>query len=729
MGESMATTPHIMMIHPAMINVPATLHVATGASPSVPTAARVAPAQSVERSLLIFRNPMLGGFFFPSLPRPRTAFNLPVLISPTVTPNDQTLFDEPQLGGEQHYLPRYELAFTGSGNQTKFNVSLAVSSSGWLLTVNLKNVTPLTLMSNRKAEMPATRYFLQATLPDRTETWDFSNAVADSTSITLSMPITDPQQRDSIYTAMTDQSLRPVLILRRSPSLALPVPPAAPTPGQPAPQQLYRQSAVAIDTSIPFYFDKNLDQSVFANLPPTGSGAPSTLNRAAVPYPSSGTKTYPYWQDPLQPEQIYFLPDAYKIARVTTSPHTPAMSITTSGSDLATMSVTLTFLALPVWDAGRIAAAAAGPLLTAFSISKVSSLSILAATTTQLLLNLPSTDASASNAPIPVANATIDTANGIQGSITLSLSQFQQLYLAIFSQIEMLLSGKVNVTVGQDIEAVPFSGRASDFTGDIFDTTVTYDSSAHQVTVVVTNAIESPIQINALPVTLLQGTTAISSSVSSTSPTLPVTLQPVRPASSAASAPSATAPTNGSSAVNISSVAAVATPPSAITMVLQPATAPPPGTSYSVQFDLTQVTVLPDSQAILQAIVQNQTVAPVQKQIPVQLPAEVFPSPAATTASTLSSSSSPSSAGTAPLLAVQVVFQDGQTVTFEPSMTATDGVYTQTISLNVDITNYILGQGDSSNYTYRVDTITAQGTQEGVSKTTNKDDLFVTIGS
>lgn len=721
MGESMATTPHMMMIHPAMFNMPATVHAATGASPSVPTAASVAPAELGERNL-VFRNPMFGFFFFPSLPRPRSAFNLPVLISPTATPNDQTLFDEPQAGGQQHYLPAYAVAYTGSGNQTNFNVSLAVSSSGWLLTVNLKNVTPMTSISNRKAEMPATRYFLQATLPDRTGTWDFASAVADSTSITLSMPISDPAQRDSIYTAMTDQSLSPVLILRRSPSLAVPVPPAAPQPGQPAPQQLYRQSAVAIDTSIPFYFDKNLDQNVFANLPQTSGGSPPPLNSATVPYPAGGTKSFPYWQDPLQPGQVYFLPDAYKIARLTTSPHTPAMSITTSGSDPATMSITFTFLALPVWDAGRIAAAQAA--LPATFTHAVSSMSILPATTTQLLLNLPSSDGSGSNAPVPVANATIDTANGIQGSITLGLSQFQQLYEAIFSQIEMLLSGKVNVTVGQDTEAVPFSGRASDFTGDIFGTTVSCDSSVNQVTVALTNAIESPIQVNALPLTLLLGTTAMPFSVSSTSPTLPVTLQPVRPASSAGSA-SSTAPANGSSAGNISSVAAVATPPSAITLVLQPATAPPPGTSYTVQFDLTQVTVNPDSQAIWQAIVQNQTVAPVQKQITVQLPAEVFPSPAATATSASSSSSS----GGAPMLAVQVVFQDGQTVTFEPSMTASGGLYTQTVGLNVDIANYILGQGDGSNYTYRVDTITAQGTQKGVSQTTNVDDLFVTISS
>ena len=219
--------------------------------------------------------------------------------------------------------------------------------------------------------------------------------------------------------------------------------------------------------------------------------------------------------------RFYFLPDAYAIARLASSPHSPALNITTSGSDPATLSITLTFLALPVWDPGRVAAAAsapAGPLLSNFGISKITSLSILPATTTQLVLNLPSTDPSAGNAPVPVANATIDTANGIRGSVTLSLAQFQQVYDALFVTPSVLLSGKVNVTVDQDTEPVPFSGSASDFAGNILDTSLSYDPSANQLSVVATNAIESPIQVTALPVTLSQGGSTVPMNVASISP-------------------------------------------------------------------------------------------------------------------------------------------------------------------------------------------------------------------
>ncbi|MGB0063294.1 MAG: hypothetical protein WBP85_02520, partial [Terracidiphilus sp.] len=379
----------------------------------------------------------------------------------------------------------------------------------------------------------------------------------------------------------------------------------------------------------------------------------------------------------------------------------------------------------------------------------------------------------ASNAPVPITNASIDTANGIQGSVTLSLAQFQQVYSALFVDPSVLLSGQVNVTVNQTTEQVPFSARASDFAGTILDTTA-FNAGPDEVTVVATNGIESPIQVAALGATLLNGNTQISATLLGTYPILPVNLKPVPPgaSSTAADTGSGSAPApqestvskvlgfasglagtlfKSNTAVSDSLEAATSVGAgsvvqgSSVTMVLKLAA----GQSFdpqsdSIQLDTSQAVVNPDSQAIWRAIVQNQVVAPVQKQITIELPAEVFASQSnsatSTTSSTATDSSSPSGtdaattststtsgSGSATLLAVQVVFQNGQTATFQPSMTATGGIYSQTIGLSVDIENYILGQGDSSNYTYRVDLITANGTQQGSWTTNNVDDLFVTL--
>jgi hypothetical protein len=703
-----ATTTHYPIVRPiAPVTVVGPVKVPVTAP--APSPGPVAVATVFHPGQLIFLDPRFRNFTFP-VPRPSTAFNLPVLISPVATPNDQTLFNEPQ-GGPQHYLPQYQLAFTGSGTEQTYNVSLAVSGSAWLLTVHLQNITDMSVVSNRKAEMPLTRYFLQANLPGRTQTWDFPSAIVDSTSVTLTMPISDTGTLGFIRGAMTDLSVNTVLIVRRSPSLALPVP-VTPTPGQPPPPQLYRQSPIAIDSSIPFWFDKEINQSVFANLGAVGGGAAQLISKA-VQYPADGTKSYPYWQDPQQPEQIYYLPDAYKIARLATSPHTPSMSVTTLGSDPETLNVTLTFLAVPVTDPGRIAAAV-GPAKAAFGLppSATPSFTILAAAATaiQLQLSLPAPDPSAGSSVVTVNNLVPNTATGIQGSITMGLLQFQQVYLGIFSEVPSLLSGLVTVTEGDAKVDVPFSGQASDFTGDIFDVSVSYDSSTQQVTVVATNAIESPIKVSALPMTLLLSGDSVPFTVSSISPALPVALAP--------------APVAGSAAATSSSGAGTPLPPSAVTAVLQLAAAQPLDSTYTVQLDLTHVEVDPNSVAIWQAIVANQVV-PVQRPMLVKLVAEVFQPQSANVASASSSSASAgqaTSVATEPLNAVQVVFQNGQTVTFDPSMQLTGDFYTvSNFSLNVDMKDYILGLGSNSSYTYRVDQHFLHSTQQGPWKTRSGD--------
>jgi hypothetical protein len=759
----MATSPRIMMIHPPFgLSNATNFRLATGtpasdvsssppvaASPSASAAPTVSAAPTAMwNNQVIFRNPRMGGLFWYQ-PKPRNSFALPALISPTATPSDQTLFSDPQEVGSIYYLPAYALATTGSGNQAQLAVSLAVSSTGWLLTVKLDS-DPLTSHAGQTAEIPATAYLLTTTLPDRTENWYFATAVVDGSSVTLSMPISDVTTFTAIYNAMTTPNLPTQLILRRSPQLALPVPASPPAPNQPAPQQLYRQSAVAIDTQIPFSFNKDANPYIFAGLPNIAGGTPSKLHRVSVPYPVGGAKSYTYWQDPLQPQQIYFLPDAFKIARLSTTPHIPAINIATSGSDPATLTVTLTFFALPVWDQNRIDAAAAGPLQSAFDISAITSLSILSSPTAQLLLNLPSSDPSTSNAPVPIANAAIDTANGFQGSVTLTLVQFQQVYNAMFVTPSILLSGLVSVTVDQDVEQVPFSGRASDFAGTILDTSLTYDATSNQATVVATNGIESPIHVAGLNAAILQGNTTISATLLSTAPALPTDLVAVQSTGAAQASPNGSAPGAGQSAVPATISAVSLTLQLASGQTLDPQTC-------VVQLDLSRVTVNPNSTMIWEAIVQHQAVAPVKKQLTLQLPAQVFgtadvsttttsvasatpATPASTTdpdatdaalatpSSVPAVSTSSSGQGSAPLLAVQVVFDNGQTVTFQPAMTAVGGLYTQTLGLNVDIAEFILGEGDSSNYTYRVDQITAVSTQQGDWITTNVDDLFLTLG-
>lgn len=80
-------------------------------------------------------------------------------------------------------------------------------------------------------------------------------------------------------------------------------------------------------------------------------------------------------------------------------------------------------------------------------------------------------------------------------------------------------------------------------------------------------------------------------------------------------------------------------------------------------------------------------------------------------------------------MAVQVVFEDGQTASFDPSTPANVGIITQTVSLAVPVKMYVLQVGDAAYYKYRVNLITSAGTQQGDWISSNQDSFYVQVNS
>src|SRR6185312_4386013 len=272
----------------------------------------------------------------------------------------------------------------------------------------------------------------------------------------------------------TDPNAQASLILRRTLSLAVP---AANKPG------LYVASTVAIDTTIPFKFSRDLDANVFSQIG-TVSEPSSAWN--IVPLNWNGRR-YSYYQSTAQPDQVYFLPDAFKIARQDKTPHAPALSVAMAGSDAGSVTLTLSYLAQPVWDTARIAAAEKS-LQTTLSLSTPPALALFQAADTKLRIQLPATDSGGGAGFVEQKDALIDMAGGIQGSITLSLDQFRQVYDALFDGVSPLFSGEVNVTVDKDVASIPFVSRATEFVGDIFDIESKVDTANSKLTATLTNA-------------------------------------------------------------------------------------------------------------------------------------------------------------------------------------------------------------------------------------------------
>lgn len=468
-----------------------------GSASVVSTAVAHSPTMTLANpGLLYMRNPAFIGWSA-GRPQPRSSFSLPALISPDAIPTDGTLFEDPADPSHKHYLAKYAIATVGSGGSTAYSVSFAANSAGFLLTVQLADVTDASIVgSDARIDPTTARYLLTANLQGLATSWDFGTADVDGSTLTLSLTVTDPPVRDSIYRAMTDPAAQGRLIVRRSFDIAIP---AAPQPGQS--QLLYRESVTAVDSTIPFTFDPQLDQSVFAGLGSVGSGQ-STWSVTQVPY-AADNRSFPYYQDARQLDQIYYLPDTFQISRQQNAPHAPNISVTATGSDPSTLTFTLSFLAVPVWNPDRIANAAAW-WKDYLHAGAAPSVHLFEASNTALQLALPPAGGGAPSL-VTQSAAIIDIAGGISCSVTLSLAQLQEVYAALFDDVSQLFSGVVTVTVASDVESIPFTWRAGDFAGSALDTSSTFDPIQSRFTVVVSNSIESPVHVDSLPAAIMKG--------------------------------------------------------------------------------------------------------------------------------------------------------------------------------------------------------------------------------
>src|SRR5262249_4393832 len=151
---------------------------------------------------------------------------------------------EPADPSKKHYLTKFKIAVQGSGGGQQENVSFAADANGFTLTVQLADATDATIAANNARIAPSTsRYMLTANLQGRSAVWDFTATSPDgSVAPLLTLAVTDPGDRDSIYRAMTDSAAQAQLIIRRSFDVASYVPPE---PGQPAGQPLFRERLTA----------------------------------------------------------------------------------------------------------------------------------------------------------------------------------------------------------------------------------------------------------------------------------------------------------------------------------------------------------------------------------------------------------------------------------------------------------------------------------------------------
>jgi hypothetical protein len=278
----------------------------------------------------------------------------------------------------------------------------------------------------------------------------------------------------------------------------------------------------------PFIFPKDTNEYIYGVV--TGDGDSLGL----VPYQVKWQNTfYRYYQNLAQPEIIYYLPDSFKQARTLKqarqgdATHKPDMRVQFNITGNATDGVQalLNYHAVPWVDHNRLASAA-GELSTHIGNGgkgvRFEPLAVGSDKVDFRLATPPSGDLQDMT-----AKAQVDFQNGISGTLTMGLDDFQNAFSAMLGGSITLLSGQIHIDLGGgETDDVPLAIRMDDLAGEVFDYQVISDAASGGAKVTLCNAIESPLQVNQLSTTLVRGTAQVAATIQEFQPALPCTLQP-----------------------------------------------------------------------------------------------------------------------------------------------------------------------------------------------------------
>jgi hypothetical protein len=327
----------------------------------------------------------------------------------------------------------------------------------------------------------------------------------------------------------------------------------------------------------------------------------------------------PLFVDINDPTAYYYLPDAFKIPRRDAAPFYPVLSVTISGSTLDDAQATVFFTALPVVDTDKLQAVQ-DQIQKANASQTITLQPLPTPKDVQYGLFLPGAAPFVQRA-VPVA---LD--QPLADSPQLSLADFQTAFASLTVPASQYLQGKITVPIGGNIVPVPLTVRADEFPGPYFQQTRAVDQGGARATLTLTNAIESAIRVNALPVAATRGGAPVKASVTC-DPPLPATLAPADDQQAGASLTVTITPDDGQ-----------------VDDALQ------------IVVDQSQCVVVPDAAALLKAILNPDVPVKAMLPVTVRVPTVLFGADA-----------DPSRK----IIGIAMTFQNGNTILFQPPADAT----------------------------------------------------------
>ncbi len=638
---------------------------------------------------------------------PRSAITVPVSLTADVS--DEQFFEAPGDPAKKYYLPRYRLLEITTTAGKQFGISLKQTGEGGRLEIQLEKypVASIETGAGTASEMVHVTAVLlqfdvsmqgggvmQKELP-LTEISNIPNGVL------AALKLNSLTQFSQVYQAMTESSYNARLIVRRVMTVALPViiPPPENTgivppvywkirshtgrynsgaivvtsdPGAASPQDqtLYRETSRSLDVSLDFTFPPAIHGYMFKDIV-TGN---TSDGPGLVPHQVG---LHRYYQDMVQPGVFYYLPDRFKLVRRPAPSYAPFMCVTFSGDgSLDKTRVTFEYVAVPFTDSNRIKEAESKLEQASGSGSDIQFLPLIAHATLELAL--PGADGGLAGPFQERAGALVELREGIHDSITLSLRNFQLLYEALMGASQTLFTGQVIVSVtDKDHIQIPFSARLNDLSGEVCTVKRKYDPVAGKGYITIHNEIESAVTIHGMQVALSEDGVPVPFSSEGADPKEWLTVLP------------------GKDAV----------------LTLIPTDSSMAGRALDINAILWDIETQPDKEAIWYTILNPYTPVEYERTISVETFPELFAAdPQGTTDSAVK--------------AIVVTFKNGNSVTLKPAELKAGA------TVNVSLSNYILGKEDTRDYKFQIEVVTIAGKRRtGAADawvTEHSDELFIT---
>jgi hypothetical protein len=506
--------------------------------------------------------------------RTRAELGLPVAAADPVDPNQ--VFQSAD-GRAQLYLPVYALARRLVSGIEQYDLRMEQSGSLWTLRVGLARQRPAAVPATVATEL---EHDLMVQLRYRvvtsdggalTKTLEFTELGSDADGLVVAgLPLATLGERDQVLAAITTAGSACGIVVTRSVQVAVPV------PGQADRYRAVTRGLPQVAAPDPLFLAPALHPYVLGGL-----GAPTQGPGLVMRQLQFGGAFHDYWQDAVDPTCVYYLPDAFRLARRDSpAPFLPMLMvrIDPGATPEADPVATLELAATPWTNPDRLDAArrdfakrlpvqpgdaptpvvpelggdlggAVGGLLGDFLKKNKAAPGTALGDMLTGALGLQVDDARVARMrmePLPVETAALWLAlPGAQGgglterpaaqvdlrtavilSEVMPLAEFQQVYDALMGEAVSLMRGEVRVVPGGGAtKRIPVELRFDRMNGAMFETTVTPGAQPGHFTIRLVNAVECPVTISGIEGSLLVGGHELPTTESANR-ALPVTLAP-----------------------------------------------------------------------------------------------------------------------------------------------------------------------------------------------------------